>query len=63
MVFGSVDEWFKSTVLKTVDSKGSVSSNLTTSARETLLELRKDPAFAGSFLLPKQGSNYYYILI
>ena len=31
-VYGSVDEWFKSAVLKTADSKGSVSSNLTASA-------------------------------
>ena len=38
---GSVDEWFKSTVLKTVDSKGSVSSNLTTSAKR--IKYRHDP--------------------
>ncbi len=47
---GSVDEWFKSTVLKTVDSKGSVSSNLTTSAKIENISIYKNTRHNRVFL-------------
>lgn len=41
---GSVAEWFKAAVLKTVEPKGSVSSNLTTSANQSsTLIVMEDP--------------------
>ena len=44
---GSVAEWSIATVLKTVDSQGSVSSNLTASAKYSI-----NKRLLGAFLLP-----------